>query len=152
MSSSAFARLPPPKNEPMVLPYKSYITISVLLSYQLEYAPKSQERRKLLEALEQLYSEMPIKVPLIINGQRRYANKLEECGVQRVCAQHSKVACHYAQADGEVMQEAIEGALKAKEAWESMAFYDRAAIFLKAADLLTQKYRYSKYSFLHNLI
>ena len=40
------------------------------------------------------------------------------------------------------MQEAIDAALKAKPAWESMAFADRAAVFLKAADLLSTKYRF----------
>ena len=37
--------------------------------------------------------------------------------------------------------QAIESALKAKPLWESMPFNDRAAIFLKAADLLATKYR-----------
>lgn len=40
------------------------------------------------------------------------------------------------------MSEAIEAALAAKPAWESLPFSDRAAIFLKAADLISGKYRY----------
>ena len=40
------------------------------------------------------------------------------------------------------MNLAIKRALAAKPAWEAMPFADRAAIFLKAADLLTTKYRY----------
>ena len=38
--------------------------------------------------------------------------------------------------------QAIDKALAAKPAWETMPFSDRAAIFLKAADLLTTKYRF----------
>lgn len=40
------------------------------------------------------------------------------------------------------MNKAIENALAAKPAWESLPFADRAAVFLKAADLISTKYRY----------
>lgn len=40
------------------------------------------------------------------------------------------------------MATAIESALAAKSTWESLPFADRAAIFLKAADLISGKYRY----------
>lgn len=40
------------------------------------------------------------------------------------------------------MSQAIDAALAAKPLWESMPFADRAAIFLKAADLVAGKYRY----------
>lgn len=42
----------------------------------------------------------------------------------------------------EDVNNAIEAALAAKPAWETMPFADRAAIFLKAADLISGKYRY----------
>jgi 1-pyrroline-5-carboxylate dehydrogenase len=40
------------------------------------------------------------------------------------------------------VQAAIDGALAAKAEWETMPWSDRAAIFLKAADLVSGKYRY----------
>lgn len=40
------------------------------------------------------------------------------------------------------MATAIESALAAKPAWESLPFADRAAVFLKAAELISGKYRY----------
>lgn len=40
------------------------------------------------------------------------------------------------------MATAIESALASKPAWESLPFADRAAVFLKAADLISGKYRY----------
>ena len=40
------------------------------------------------------------------------------------------------------MKKAIDAALAAKPEWESLTFADRAAIFLKAADLISTKYRY----------
>lgn len=40
------------------------------------------------------------------------------------------------------MNTAIDEALAAKESWENLPFADRAAVFLKAADLISTKYRY----------
>lgn len=40
------------------------------------------------------------------------------------------------------MSAAIQGALAGKEAWETLPWSDRASIFLKAADLVSGKYRY----------
>ena len=48
----------------------------------------------------------------------------------------------YHEADQATVASAIEGALEAKAEWESLPWNDRAAIFLKAADLVSGKYRY----------
>jgi 1-pyrroline-5-carboxylate dehydrogenase len=48
----------------------------------------------------------------------------------------------YSNAGAAEVNAAIESALKAKESWEMLPFADRAAIFLKAADLISGKYRY----------
>ena len=50
--------------------------------------------------------------------------------------------CKYDNNTASDVSKAIESALAAKSAWESMPFADRAAIFLKAADLISGKYRY----------
>ena len=55
---------------------------------------------------------------------------------------HSEIVAKYTNASSEDVSTAIESALAAKPAWESMPFSDRAAIFLKAADLISGKYRY----------
>jgi len=52
------------------------------------------------------------------------------------------VVCKYGNAEPEHIKTAIDAALAAKPAWEQMPFNDRAAIFLKAADLISTKYRY----------
>ncbi|KAH6584078.1 hypothetical protein BASA60_001119 [Batrachochytrium salamandrivorans] len=56
--------------------------------------------------------------------------------------EHKLKLCNFHNADQKTIQMAIDKALKAKPAWEAMPFNDRAAIFLKAADLLSTKYRY----------
>lgn len=48
----------------------------------------------------------------------------------------------YSKAGPEDVKRAIDSALAAKEAWASLPFADRAAVFLKAADLISTKYRY----------
>lgn len=50
--------------------------------------------------------------------------------------------CQFHEGNAELVKEAIRGAMEARARWEAMPFVDRAAIFLKAADLLAHKYRY----------
>jgi 1-pyrroline-5-carboxylate dehydrogenase len=55
---------------------------------------------------------------------------------------HADVVAKYSNASTAEVNNAIESALGAKSAWESLPFADRAAVFLKAADLISTKYRY----------
>lgn len=57
-------------------------------------------------------------------------------------SEHKYVICNYHEADAALTKKAIEGALAAREQWEALPFNDRVAVFLKAADLLSTKYRY----------
>jgi 1-pyrroline-5-carboxylate dehydrogenase len=52
------------------------------------------------------------------------------------------VIAKYSNASTAEINTAIGSALAAKPAWESLPFADRAAVFLKAADLISTKYRY----------
>lgn len=55
---------------------------------------------------------------------------------------HDTVVANYSNAGEAEVKTAIESALAAKESWEALPFADRAAVFLKAADLVSTKYRY----------
>ena len=57
-------------------------------------------------------------------------------------ADHKSPVAKYNEASPSVVSHAIDLALAAKPAWEAMPFADRAAVFLKAADLISVKYRY----------
>ena len=57
-------------------------------------------------------------------------------------ARHNEVVTEYASAGRKEVEDAIDSAWDAKHAWESLPWADRAAIFLKAADLISSKYRY----------
>lgn len=54
---------------------------------------------------------------------------------------HGQVVAEYAGATAENVNASIDAALKVKSAWEAMPFQDRAAIFLRAAELVAGKYR-----------
>ncbi|RUS23470.1 1-pyrroline-5-carboxylate dehydrogenase, partial [Endogone sp. FLAS-F59071] len=103
------------------------------------YAPNSAERELLLDALAALRKNAPYEVPCFVNGEKIETGNLDE---QRVPSEHRTVIAKYHQADKAVIEKAIKGALIAKAKWEAVPFNDRAAIFLKAADLLANKYRY----------
>lgn len=81
----------------------------------------------------------PFEVPCIINGKSVFTGRKSK---QLNPSDHAKALCEFHEADEALVNEAISGALEAKAAWEHMPWNDRAAIFLKAADLLAGKYRY----------
>lgn len=61
---------------------------------------------------------------------------------QKNPSNHSSPVASYSNASPSDVSAAIEAALAAKPAWESLPFADRAAVFLKAAELISTKYRY----------
>jgi 1-pyrroline-5-carboxylate dehydrogenase len=83
--------------------------------------------------------ELPFEIPCIINGRAVKTGKLAK---QAIPSDHARHLCSYHEADQATVASAIDGALAAKSDWESMPWNDRAAIFLKAADLVSGKYRY----------
>ncbi|KAL0950275.1 hypothetical protein HGRIS_010255 [Hohenbuehelia grisea] len=103
------------------------------------FAPGSEERQALEAALAQMQQELPFEVPCIVNGKEVKTGKLAK---QPIPADHARHLCEYHEADAATVASAIDGALAAKAEWESMPWNDRAAIFLKAADLVSKKYRY----------
>ncbi|KIK64598.1 hypothetical protein GYMLUDRAFT_39635 [Collybiopsis luxurians FD-317 M1] len=103
------------------------------------YAPGSPERQALQAAIAQMEQELPFEVPCVVNGKPVKTGKLAK---QPIPHDHAKHLCTYHEADPETVENAINGALAAKAEWESMPWNDRAAIFLKAADLVSGKYRY----------
>ncbi|KAI7847336.1 1-pyrroline-5-carboxylate dehydrogenase [Circinella umbellata] len=103
------------------------------------YAPGSIERQKLKEAIDSMRAELPLEVPVVINGEKIFTGTTAK---QFNPSDHAKVVCNYHEADASLIKKAIDGAMVAKARWESLPFNDRVAVFLKAADLLSSKYRY----------
>ncbi|ORY29536.1 Aldehyde/histidinol dehydrogenase [Naematelia encephala] len=103
------------------------------------YAPDTADRKGLEAALAKMQSELPFEVPAVINGKPVKSGDLQP---QPMPHDHANNLCTYHASTPETVQAAIDGALAAKSAWEDMPWADRAAIFLKAADLVTGKYRF----------
>jgi len=102
------------------------------------YAPGTTERKALKEALAEAKSKQ-IDIPMTINGE-----KITEGEKISIHPPHelSHTLGHYYKGGAEHVHQAIDAALAAKKEWEAMPWQDRAAIFLKAADLLSGPYRY----------
>ena len=108
------------------------------------YGPGSKQRLGLQGALNemksQILSEGPFNVPCVVSGEAITAKDVQ---IQVLPTEHGTGLCKFSLATEEVIEKAIEKALNAKPEWEAMPFNDRAAIFLKAADLVSTKYRYA---------
>ncbi|WP_030668133.1 L-glutamate gamma-semialdehyde dehydrogenase [Streptomyces rimosus] len=102
------------------------------------YAPGSPERARLEAKLKEL-AENPIELPMTINGEKRMGGGERFDVVQP--HNHKSVIGTYANATRQDAQNAIDAALAAAPAWRAMSFDDRAAILLKAADLLSGPWR-----------
>ncbi|MGC0315568.1 L-glutamate gamma-semialdehyde dehydrogenase [Kitasatospora acidiphila] len=103
------------------------------------YAPGSPERARLEAKLKELGGQEPVQLTMTINGERRMGGGEEIHVVQP----HNHAAClgtmrNATQADA---KDAIDTALAAAPAWQALSFDSRAAIFLKAADLLAGPWR-----------
>ncbi|CAD6579877.1 MAG: 1-pyrroline-5-carboxylate dehydrogenase [Cyphobasidiales sp. Tagirdzhanova-0007] len=101
------------------------------------YQVGSNEREALKDALRKLADASPSKIPCVVDGEEIKSGVLAE----QINPSDKTVLCTYYQSDKVLIQNAIQGALKAKVAWEAMPWPDRASVFLKAADLISGKYR-----------
>ncbi|HMU38704.1 MAG TPA: L-glutamate gamma-semialdehyde dehydrogenase [Pseudomonadota bacterium] len=114
------ARYGEPKNEPV-----------------LGYLPQSPERLALVVELNRMKNS-PIEVPLYIGAERLHTGKTRNI----VCPHaHRHVLGFFHQGTGSQVEQAIAAALSAQHEWASLPWQQRAAVFLKAADLLSGPWR-----------
>ncbi|MFI0412476.1 L-glutamate gamma-semialdehyde dehydrogenase [Actinomadura sp. 3N508] len=118
----AVTNVPTPENEPV-----------------RGYAPGSAERARLEAKLAELTAEAPIDLPMTIGGQRRLGAGAKVAVVQP--HRHASVLGTFGTATQDDARDAIAAALEAAPAWRALSFDDRAAIFLRAADLLSGPWR-----------
>lgn len=81
-----------------------------------------------------------LNIPLVINGERIFHHNNTQDQINP--ANHKQILAKISQANENDINMAIKTSLKAKDKWFKLPFYHRASIFLKAADLLSTKYRY----------
>lgn len=107
--------------------------------FQRPFPPGSSDRAHLLSAMNELKAQLPITVPCVVDGLKLHTNIVRD---QRMPHDHNTVLAKYHVGDVKTVEAAIRGALHARKSWQNVPFSDRATIFLKAADLIREKYRY----------
>lgn len=114
-------RVPVPSNEPVY-----------------SYAPGTTEREQLIKAIGEL-KKTKFDIPMVIGGK-----DIRVGTPVKITAPHNHALelGQYYQGGKSEVQGAIEAALKARPLWAALPWEERAAIFLKAADLLSGPYRY----------
>lgn len=119
--SNAITKVPVPVNEPVN-----------------NYAPGSPEVTALLAQYELMYNQAPIDVPMYIGDQEVRTEDKRRIAPPH---DHQKTLGHFNYGTKEHVQMAIDAALAAKSDWANLPWEQRAAIFLKAADLLAGPFR-----------
>jgi len=114
------AKIPAPVNEPVNA-----------------YVPGSRERTELKQALKDL-SGRQIEIPVVIGGKEIRTGKTVDA-VMPHCHRHVLAKVH--QAGPEEVTAAVKAAREAWRDWSTWSLGDRAAVFLKAADLLATRWR-----------
>jgi len=102
------------------------------------YLPGSSERLKLIDEMENLYSNVT-EIPIIIDGKEVHTSKT---GKVMMPSEHGHLLATYHMATEEDADMAIKAAMDAKCEWMSLSWMERAAVMLKAAELISKKYRY----------
>lgn len=101
------------------------------------YAPGSPERAELKKKIAEMRAEVR-DIPMFIGGQEvRNANKVKLTPPH----DHQHILGHFSKSSKDDVRAAIQAALDAKEQWANLPWEQRAAIFLKAADLIAGPYR-----------
>ncbi len=120
MNNTIFS-FPKPANEPV-----------------LGYAPGSPERKKIREALGELYNTVT-EIPIIIGGKEIRTGNM---GTVVMPTENKHVLANYHKVGEKEVQMAIEAAMEARKQWAETPWIERASICQKIATLIAGKYRY----------
>ena len=118
--SNGFFSVPTPTNEPVLM-----------------FGPGSMEKNEVKAKLAEMKSQQ-IEIPIIIGEKEVKTGNLADC---RCPHDHGHLLGRYHKVGEKEVDMAINAAMKARPAWAAMPWEARAAIFLKAADLLAGPWR-----------
>lgn len=116
----------------------AYFNVPVAINEPVKgYAPDSKEKEELLATYQELKNKK-IEIPMIIGGQAVTSDTQVSLHPPH---NHQHEIGFYHKGNSQYVSKAIEAALEARKTWAKTPWQDRAAIFLKAADLLAGPYR-----------
>ena len=118
--ANAFFKVPAPVNEPVK-----------------GYAPGSPERESLQNTYKKFNSQV-LDIPMFIGGKEVHTNDKRPCSPPH---DHKHIIGNYSYGTAQHVTDAIDAALAARKNWANLSWESRAAIFLKAADLLAGPWR-----------
>ena len=101
------------------------------------YAPGSPEKASLKRELERQAAET-VEIPLVIGGEEV---RTGDTGSMVMPHDHKHVLGTFHKASADHVTRAIDAATEARATWQAMPFEERAAVFLRAADLLAGPWR-----------
>jgi 1-pyrroline-5-carboxylate dehydrogenase len=101
------------------------------------YAPGSSERQTLKNKLAAMSAEK-IEIPIVIGGKEIRSGNT---GTQIMPHRHAHVIATWHKAGPKEVEQAIKAAGEARREWASLNFEDRAAVFLRAAELMANTWR-----------
>jgi 1-pyrroline-5-carboxylate dehydrogenase len=117
---AAHRRVPPPQNDP-----------------NLTYRPGSPERTELKARLGAMSAER-VEIPVIVGGKEHRTGQTASVVMPH---RHGHVLATWHKATPDLVHQAVTSAIEARREWASWPFEDRAAVFLRAAELLTTTWR-----------
>ena len=103
----------------------------------LPYAPGSAERAELKAKLAEM-KEQVVEIPAVIDGEDVFTGDVAEVTMPH---DHGHVIARYHKVGEAEAKRAIESCMDARREWANWSWQDRAAVFLRAADLLAGPWR-----------
>ncbi|GAA4932299.1 L-glutamate gamma-semialdehyde dehydrogenase [Algibacter agarivorans] len=117
---------------------KGFFNVPIAINEPVKsYAPGSPERDAVLKTYKNMFNSK-IDVPLYINGKDVTTGNTRTMSPPH---DHKHVVGTYHLAEQNHIDDAISTALEARKSWSQMPWEQRAAIFLKAAELIAGPYR-----------
>lgn len=117
---------------------KGFFEVPIAINEPIKgYAPGSSERTEVLKTYKEMYDNN-IDVAMYINGENI---KTGDVSTMSPPHDHQHVVGTFHKAEKKHIETAINGALKAREKWANTPWEQRAAIFLRAAELVAGPYR-----------
>ena len=117
---------------------KGFFEVPIAVNEPIKgYAPGSAERTKVLDAYKKMYNST-IDVAMYINGEDVKTGNIDTMSPPH---DHQHIVGTYHKAEKKNIDTAILGALEARNTWANTPWEQRAAIFLRAAELIAGPYR-----------